>query len=119
MRLSAWDIVSIANSPVVRTKLYSVEVGLPSGFLAGDKLNPLTDPDLLFGGDVSGACEDTGDLIGEGERLTPMEAKDVKPARCIESRLPVASPGGPCSACTTSANEMKLKRRTSVESNDP
>lgn len=109
----------MVNSPVLRPRLYSVDVGLPNGFLTGDKLNPFTDPDLLFGGDVSGACEDTGDLMGEGERLTPIEARDVRPARCMESRLPVASPGGPCSACTTSANEMKLRRRMSVESNDP
>ena len=110
----------MANSPAGRPRLYSVEVGLPNGFLAGDRLSPLIEPDLLLGGDVSGACEETGDLMGEGERLTFIEAKDVRPARCIESRLAVASPpGGACSACTTSANEMKLNRRTSVESNDP
>jgi hypothetical protein len=119
VRLSAWDMVSIVSSPVVAPRLYSVDVGLPNGLRTGDKLMPFTDPDLLCGGDVSGACEDTGDLIGEGERLTPIEARDVKPATCIESRLPVARPGGPCSACTTSANDMKLRRLTSAESNDP
>lgn len=103
------------RSPLTE-RLCSAEVGLPRGFLTGDMLSPLIDPEMLFGGEVSGPCEDTGDLIGDGDRLTPLDPMEVSPARCIESRLLF---GGTCSAWTTSANDIKLRRRTSAESSEP
>lgn len=113
-------MVSIFKSPLLpRPRVCWVEVGLPSGFLDGDISKPLMDPDLLVGGDVSGPWDEIGDLIGDGERLMPAELREVNPARCIESRLPAAAPWAPCSACTTSAKEMKLRRRTSEESSEP
>ena len=102
------------------TRLCSVDVGLPRGFRTGDSLKPLTDPELLMGGEVSPPWDDTGDLIGEGDRLlAPRDEIEVSPARCIDSRLPATPEEGPCSAWTTSAKEMKLSRRTSVESSEP
>ena len=79
----------------------------------------MIDPDLLVGGLVSGPpAEDTGERIGDGERFVmPMEARLVSPARCMLSRDPAIP--CPCSACTTSAKEMKLRRRTSVVSKLP
>lgn len=118
VRLNAWDIVSMFSSPLAR-RLCSVDVGLPKGFRTGDMLKPLRDPELLFGGEVSPPCEDTGDLIGEGERPALRDDREVNPARCIDSRLPATAEGGPCSAWTTSAKEMKLNRLTSAESRDP
>ena len=118
VRLSACDIVSMFRSPV-EARFCSVDVGLPSGLRPGDMLRPFTDPDLLFGGDVSGPCEDMGDLIGDGDRLAFIDVNEVRPARCIDSRLPAGPAPGPCSACTTSANEMKLNRRTSLVSSAP
>lgn len=53
VRLRACDMVSMLSSPFTEM-LCSAEVGLPSGFLTGDMLSPLIDPEMLFGGDVSG-----------------------------------------------------------------
>lgn len=94
VRLRACDIVSMLRSPFTE-RLCSAEVGLPRGFLTGDMLNPLMDPGMLLGGDVSGPWDETGDLIGDGERLAPLDPIEVRPARCIESRLLL---GGTCSA---------------------
>jgi len=111
-------MVSIASSPL--TVGCCSAVGLPRGFLLGDISRPLTEPDLLVGGLVSSPpAEETGERIGDGERFViPMDAKLVSPARCMLSREP-ASPLWLCSDWTTSANEMKLSRRTSVVSKLP
>ncbi len=53
VRLRACDMVSMLRSPFTE-RLCSADVGLPNGFLTGDMLNPLIDPEMLFGGDVSG-----------------------------------------------------------------
>lgn len=98
-----------------------VDTGLPSGCLVGDVSRPLSEADLLFGGDVPAppVVEETGDRIGDGDRLLATEDKLVRPARCRESREP-ASPACPwCSACTTSAKLIKLRRRTSAVLSKP
>ena len=97
--------------------------------LAGG-VDPLELDLQLFGGEAetegSPPCDDTGDRIGEGDRfaaaapLPPRDESEVRPARWIDSRLPATPEGeAPCSAWTTSAKEMKLRRRTSVESSEP
>jgi len=119
VRLKAWDMVSMFRSLlVVAPKVWAPDEGLPRGFLLGDISSPLIEPDLLVGGDVS-AWEEMGDLMGEGERLIPADEREVKPGMRIDSRLLAATLLPPCSACTTSANEIKLRRRMSVESKDP
>jgi hypothetical protein len=103
-------------------------VGLPSGgggFLGepppAPTSKPLTLPDLLAGGlalpGPPPPADDTGERMGLGERREAMPpASEVRPARYMLSR----EPWGPaCSAWTTSANEMKLRRRTSVVSKLP
>lgn len=98
-----------------------VDTGLPSGFLLGDVSRPLSEADLLFGGEVPAppVVEETGDRIGDGDRLLATVDRLVRPARCRESREP-ASPAWPwCSAWTTSAKLMKLRRRTSALLSSP
>ena len=93
-------------------------VGLPRGHRDGLSSIPFMLPGLLVGGLVSGPWLDTGDRMGEGERFIA-EGRDVRPVRCMLSRELAMPPAGLCSACTTSANEMKDRRRTSAESRDP
>lgn len=98
-----------------------VDTGLPSGFLLGDVSRPLSEADLLSGGEgpAPPVVEETGDRIGDGDRLLATEDMLVSPARCRESREP-AIPAWPwCSACTTSAKLMKLRRRTSAVLSNP
>lgn len=96
VRRKACDMVSMFRSPP--PMLCSADMGLPSGCRTGDILKPLIEPVLLFGGEVSAPCDETGDRIGEGDRLPPSEANDVKPAIWIDSRLPGSPPRPPCSA---------------------
>lgn len=93
-------------------------VGLPRGLRVGLNSIPFMLPGLLVGGLVSGPWLDTGDRMGEGERLTAA-GRDVSPARWMLSRELATPERGLCSACTTSANEMNESRRTSEESREP
>lgn len=114
-------MVSMFKSPPKGLSLrLFVLVGLPKGLRDGLSSIPFMLPGLLVGGLVSGPWLDTGDRMGEGERLTVV-GRDVRPARWMLSRDPAmpTPAGGLCSACTTSANEMKDSRRTSEESKDP
>lgn len=88
------------------------------GFLLGDMSKPLIEPDLLVGGEVSAPWDEMGERMGDGERLTPADEREVRPGMCTDSRLLAAIPWD-CSAWTTSAKEIKLRRRTSAESRDP
>lgn len=91
-----------------------------SGLRDGDVSSPLMLPDLEVGGDeVTGPppWDDTGDLIGEGERAFKV-LRLVRPAgRCMLSRN--AAVAWSCSAWTTSAKEMNERRRTSDASSEP
>jgi hypothetical protein len=75
-------------------------VGLPG---------PISDAAPLRGGDTASPWDDTGDRTGDGERLAVAD----KLMNCAASRSVSA-----CSACTTSAKEMKDKRRGSCVSSD-
>lgn len=98
---SAWVIVSTLTSPWMPKQPMGgdvdrfVDTGLPSGFLLGEVSIPLSEADLLFGGEVPAppVVEETGERIGDGDRWSrlPMEDKLVRPARRIDSREP-ASP---------------------------
>ena len=66
-----------------------VDTGLARGFRLGDVSIPLTDPDLLCGGEAPPPELDTGERMGEGDRLTPpTEDRLVRPARWIDSLEP-------------------------------
>jgi hypothetical protein len=76
VRLSACLIVSIVNSPL---GLGYASVGLPRGLALGEMSTPLTDADLLVGGEVPRPGDETGDRIGDGERLCP-DDNELRPA---------------------------------------
>ena len=75
-------------------------------------------PGLLVGGLVPCPGLDTGERMGDGDRLSAADGSEVKPAMWMLSLEPTA-PAWLCSAWTTSANEIKDSRRTSAESSDP
>ena len=54
-------------------------MGLPRGRALGERSMPLTDADLLVGGEVPTPEDEIGDLIGEGDRLCP-EDNELRPA---------------------------------------
>lgn len=112
----AWDIVSMFSSPDM-LRFWLPLLGLPSGLREGLISTPFTLPGLLVGGLVPGPWLETGDRIGDGERLRA-EGREVSPARWMLSRE-LAPPTTPCSDWTTSAKEMKESRRTSAESSEP
>lgn len=66
VRRSACLIVSIVNSP---PGLEYASEGLPRGRALGERSIPLTDADLLVGGEVPNPGDEIGDRIGEGDRL--------------------------------------------------
>ena len=66
VRRSACLIVSIVNSP---PGLGNASVGLPRGRALGERSIPLTDADLLVGGEVPTPDDEIGDRMGEGDRL--------------------------------------------------
>jgi hypothetical protein len=107
-------MVSIVSSPPVAP--WKLSVGLPNGLLlrVGESSMPLIDADLLFGVEEPNPWDETGDRMGDGD-LCP-EDREVRPAMCNGSRPLECSA---CSDCTTSANEMKLSRRTSALSSAP
>lgn len=76
-------------------------------------------PGLLVGGLVPGPWLDTGDRMGDGERLRAAAGRDVRPAMCMLSRDAGLARLVLCSDWTTSANEIKDRRRTSADSRDP
>jgi hypothetical protein len=101
-----------------------VDSGLPGPLkpLLGDVSNPFTDAEILVGGEVPTPCEDTGDLMGEGDLGAVSEGWPAIPGNCIDPRWDVESMlsvCSACSACTTSAKETKLNLRTSGESSVP
>jgi hypothetical protein len=114
LRSACRMVSTLISLPAARGELCPGS-GLPAplGPRLGEVSNPLTDAVTLVGGDVPGAAEDVGERRGEGERGGTKEGWLVT---WVESRR--ASPCS-CSPWTTSANEMKLRRRTSVESKDP
>lgn len=57
-----------------------MEVGLPRAFERGDMSTPMTEADLLVGGEVLNPWDETGDLTGEGDLLTPPDDKELRPA---------------------------------------
>lgn len=81
----------------------------------GEKSSPLKDGAILVGGDVPNPWEDVGDRKGDGDRFCTAELEE-KEATGKQSRLVASSLASACSALTTSANDMKLKRRTSTGS---
>ena len=84
----------------------------------GDVSRPLPEVETLVGGDVLRPCEDTGDRSGEGDR--GMEVKPEVPRMPVAWLESLLSPSwAACSECTTSAKEMKLRRRISDVSKDP
>jgi hypothetical protein len=70
-------MVSIVNSPPLVGGCD--DVGLPNAFTLGESSMPLTDADLLVGGEVPRPGDDTGDLIGDGDLLTP-DDNELSPA---------------------------------------
>ena len=56
-----------------------MEIGLPRGLPFGDISTPFTDADLLVGGEALKPCDETGDRIGDGDRLFP-DDKELSPA---------------------------------------
>jgi hypothetical protein len=115
-------IVSVTSSPLppVADSVGLFMEGLccpapPSALLIG---MPFIDDPPLFGGDAPPAApkrpedEDTGDRIGDGDLF--LDAGDSDACK-IESRVEFSA----CSAWTTSAKEMKLRRRGSVVSMAP
>lgn len=66
-----------------------VDTGLARGFRLGDVSMPLTDPDLLCGGEAPPPELDTGERIGEGDLfMPPTEERLVRPARWMDSLEP-------------------------------
>lgn len=80
---------------------------------------PFMLPGLLVGGLVPGPWLETGDRIGDGERFNTADGSEVRPARFTLSRDTVLARVVLCSDWTTSANEIKDRRRTSEDSSDP
>lgn len=81
----------------------------------GDKSRPLKDVEILVGGEVPNPWDDVGDRKGDGDRFCTAELEE-KEATGKQSRAVASSLASACSALTTSANDMKLKRRTSIGS---
>lgn len=90
--------------------------GLP-GERVRECSKPFSDGAPLVGGDAVLPCDESGDRTGDGERLAEVEFR-------LMNWMPSAGPNdslsfSTCSACTTSAKEMKLRRLTSSVSRDP
>lgn len=121
VRRKAWRMVSMLRSPPGAARFCGAGLlGLPSGLRGGLISSPLMLPGLLVGGLVPGPWLETGERTGEGDWFSAAEANEVKPAMWALSLEPTGPPIWLlCSACTTSANEMKDSRRTSAESREP
>lgn len=126
--LKACRMVSILSSlpnlgpKLGETGLCVVESGLPGSrpLRFGETSSPLTDVEILVGGEVLNPYDDVGERSGDGDLFCDNIGKlpeNVVAGRT--SRLGNSSFVSTCSALTTSANETKLKRRTEVVSRAP
>lgn len=81
-------MVSMLRSPLGRLTLRLLRlVGLPKGLRVGLNSIPFILPGLLVGGLVSGPWLDTGDRMGDGDRLTAA-GSEVSPTKWMLSRDP-------------------------------